>query len=142
MTPARRPSNGTLALSANGGFTYGPNQSFIGTDSFTYKASDGSLDSNLATVTITVTPATNDVVIDFGPGIGIWVRFNNATWNQLHTISPDTMVTGDMDGTGQDEVIIDFGPGIGIWVRLNNSSFFQLHTLSPDTMVTGNVDGT
>lgn len=49
------PTKGTLTLNANGTFTYRPNAGFIGTDSFTYRASDGLLQSNLATVTITVT---------------------------------------------------------------------------------------
>lgn len=35
------PSNGSLSLSTNGGFTYRPNTNFFGTDSFTYRALDG-----------------------------------------------------------------------------------------------------
>ena len=49
-------SNGPLALNADGGFTYTPNNDFDGVDSFTYRASDGLTTSNLATVTITVEP--------------------------------------------------------------------------------------
>jgi len=49
------PSNGTVTLNADGSFSYTPNPSFSGTDSFTYKANDGALNSNIATVTITVT---------------------------------------------------------------------------------------
>jgi VCBS repeat-containing protein len=52
-------SHGTLTLNADGSFTYTPAANFNGTDTFTYRASDGTLDSNLATVTITVT-AIND----------------------------------------------------------------------------------
>ncbi len=53
-------SNGTLTLNANGSFTYTPNANFNGPDSFTYRARDGSgLDSNLATVSITVTPVND-----------------------------------------------------------------------------------
>lgn len=51
------PSNGSLTLNADGTFSYTPNSGFTGTDSFTYKANDGSLDSNVATMTITVTAA-------------------------------------------------------------------------------------
>jgi VCBS repeat-containing protein len=47
------PSNGTLSLASNGSFTYTPAGTFYGTDSFTYRASDGAASSN-ATVTITV----------------------------------------------------------------------------------------
>ena len=48
------PSKGTLTLNADGSFTYKANEDFVGTDSFTYVANDGSADSNVATVTITV----------------------------------------------------------------------------------------
>jgi len=52
-------SNGTLELSANGSFIYTPNEYFNGTDSFTYKAKDAVLESDLAVVTITVTPVND-----------------------------------------------------------------------------------
>ncbi len=42
-----------LILNADGSFTYTPEGGYRGTDSFTYKANDGALDSNIATVTIT-----------------------------------------------------------------------------------------
>jgi VCBS repeat-containing protein len=50
------PTHGTLTLNANGSFTYLPNPMFTGTDSFTFEASDGEIDSNVATVTLTVAP--------------------------------------------------------------------------------------
>jgi VCBS repeat-containing protein len=48
------PAHGTLALNPDGSFTYTPNPNFYGTDTFTYRAFDGELYSNVATVTITV----------------------------------------------------------------------------------------
>jgi hypothetical protein len=51
------PAHGTLVLNADGSFTYTPVADFSGVDSFTYKANDYVNDSNVATVTITVTPA-------------------------------------------------------------------------------------
>jgi ELWxxDGT repeat protein/VCBS repeat-containing protein len=55
-TKVSDPANGSVTLNANGSFTYTPNANFNGSDSFTYKANDGSLDSNpVATVNITVT---------------------------------------------------------------------------------------
>lgn len=47
-------ANGTLALNADGSFTYDPAANFCGQDSFTYHANDGVLNSNVATVSITV----------------------------------------------------------------------------------------
>ena len=49
----------SFTLNSDGSFDYTPNAGFDGTDSFTYQASDGSNNSNLATVTITVTGANN-----------------------------------------------------------------------------------
>lgn len=49
------PSHGSLTLNPDGSFVYTPNAHFAGTDSFTYAANDGTQDSNVATVTITVT---------------------------------------------------------------------------------------
>jgi VCBS repeat-containing protein len=49
--------HGTLTLSADGAFDYLPNVGFIGVDSFTYRASDGTGASNLATMSITVAEA-------------------------------------------------------------------------------------
>jgi len=48
------PTNGTLTLNADGSFTYTPAPNFFGTDTFTYVANDGTSDSNIATVTLTV----------------------------------------------------------------------------------------
>jgi N-acetylglucosamine-6-sulfatase len=48
------PAHGTVTLSATGSFTYAPAAGFNGTDSFSYRASDGTAQSNTATVTITV----------------------------------------------------------------------------------------
>ncbi|MFQ5729026.1 MAG: Ig-like domain-containing protein, partial [Waddliaceae bacterium] len=47
-------TNGTLTLNPDGSFEYTPHAGFSGVDTFTYKANDGELDSNAATVTITV----------------------------------------------------------------------------------------
>lgn len=48
-------SNGTLSLNSDGSFEYTPNAGFLGVDSFTYQATDGSASSSVTTATITVT---------------------------------------------------------------------------------------
>jgi len=52
------PAHGTLTLNADGSFSYTPTTNYSGPDYFTYKANHGKIDSNLATVTITVMPIT------------------------------------------------------------------------------------
>jgi len=48
----------SFSLNADGSFSYTSYQTFNGIDSFTYVANDGTANSNPATVTITVNPAT------------------------------------------------------------------------------------
>ena len=56
------PSHGSVALAANGSFTYTPAANYNGTDSFTYAANDGIANSNNATVNLTVA-AVNDAPV-------------------------------------------------------------------------------
>src|SRR5262249_39547821 len=48
------PEHGSLTLNKDGSFTYIPDCDFFGTDTFTYKANDGTFNSNTVTVTIIV----------------------------------------------------------------------------------------
>jgi VCBS repeat-containing protein len=53
------PSHGTLSLGANGAYTYTPAANYNGADSFSFRASDGTLTSPAATVTLNVTPVND-----------------------------------------------------------------------------------
>jgi len=66
------PTNGTLTLKSDGSFTYTPSAGFSGSDTFTYKANDGTADGNVATVTITVNPVdtTAPTVVSVVPSDG------------------------------------------------------------------------
>ena len=52
-------AHGILKLNADGSFIYSPEANFNGQDSFTYKATDGQLDSIPVTVTIKVNPVND-----------------------------------------------------------------------------------
>ena len=41
------PAHGTLVLNGDGSFTYTPDADYVGTDSFTYRASDGTAQSSV-----------------------------------------------------------------------------------------------
>ncbi len=59
------PTHGLAAIFLNGTqLSYTPASGFVGTDSLTYRATDGSAESNLATVTITVFAAIPSVAGD------------------------------------------------------------------------------
>jgi subtilisin-like proprotein convertase family protein len=111
------PTNGSVDLNADGSFTYTPNTGFVGTDSFTYVANDGTADSNAATVTIVVTsePVVSTIHVgDLDGSVADLGRF----WQALVTISvvddagnpvADATVNGTWSGntSGSESVITD-----------------------------------
>jgi hypothetical protein len=67
------PTNGLITLNLDGSFTYTPTPGFSGTDTFTYVANDGHVDSAPAVVTLTVhaadvPPQTAQAVYSIRPG--------------------------------------------------------------------------
>jgi VCBS repeat-containing protein len=84
------PTHGTLTLNADGSFTYMPNSNYNGTDSFTYQANDGELDSNVATVTITVDPVNDAPVITAISAVSQTVDYSDQ-------ITPVTITAVDVD---------------------------------------------
>ena len=62
---ASNPTHGTVTLNSDGSFVYVPATNFSGSDTFTYRASDGAATSGVATVTITVQP--NSIVVIVPP---------------------------------------------------------------------------
>ena len=95
-------SHGKLTMNANGSFTYTPNEHFNGKDSFTYKASDGELESNLAVVEITVTPV-ND-----------WVIANDDAYETLTDV---TLVVDAEEGVLANDVLLDPNETVSIEIR-------------------------
>ena len=88
------PSHGTLLFNSDGSYTYTPTPNFNGTDSFTYRANDGTLNANMATVTITIAPVNDAPVI----------TTNALTINQGGTAEPLLLVT-DVDNANADLLI-------------------------------------
>ncbi|MBC8357240.1 MAG: tandem-95 repeat protein [Planctomycetes bacterium] len=54
------PANGQVTLSLNGSFVYTPNADFFGTDSFSYRANDGTASGNVAVVSLDVVGVNDD----------------------------------------------------------------------------------
>ena len=69
---ASNAGHGTVVLHNDGTFTYTPSPTFVGTDSFTYRANDGRALSEPATVTITVAPSANQAP-SFSAGANVTV---------------------------------------------------------------------
>jgi VCBS repeat-containing protein len=62
-TMVQQPKYGVLNISQNGSFIYTPKNNFTGQDSFKYKVTDGIVDSNIATVNISVLTNTTKLVV-------------------------------------------------------------------------------
>ena len=52
-------SHGTLLLNSDGSFSYTPAANYNGTDTFTFKVSDGTLTTGVQTFTINITPVND-----------------------------------------------------------------------------------
>ena len=83
------PLNGTLSGKAPN-LTYTPNKNYSGSDRLTFKARDGSLESAVATVSITVTPRDKETTIK--PGIFL-VHAITRKANESEPIVPEKLAT-------------------------------------------------
>ncbi|MBW3541493.1 MAG: tandem-95 repeat protein, partial [Planctomycetes bacterium] len=117
------PANGMLVLNADGSFDYTPNADFNGVDSFTYKANDGTADSNVATVTITVNSLQDaPTAVDDAYAVNEDATLNIAAAGVLAN-------DGDADGDPLSAVLVS-GPSSGMLVLNANGSF--MYTASAD----------
>jgi hypothetical protein len=81
-----------------------------------------------------------DVGVDFGPTYGVWRVDSSTAWSPVHTLTPEEMVRGDLDGNGFDDLVFDFGAGFGVYAWMNHTTWSFIHPLSPTQMVTGDFD--
>lgn len=95
LTPSlvANAANGNAVLNVDNTFTYTPNAGFDGTDSFTYRVTDGSSFSNTATVTITVNavngaPSVNagaDLSGTVGVAVNVAATYTDPDVGDTHT---------------------------------------------------------
>ncbi|HJN07594.1 MAG TPA: Ig-like domain-containing protein [Pirellulaceae bacterium] len=113
------PANGQVSLSAAGGFSYTPNPDFSGVDSFTYRAKDGSISSDLATVTIVVTPVNDDPA-------AVSDNYTVDQESSLTVSAEDGVLANDLDVDGEQltaEHVAGTGPNNGSLQLAGDGSF-------------------
>jgi VCBS repeat-containing protein len=145
-------THGTLVLNLDKTFTYTPAANFHGTDTFTYKVNDGSLDSNEATVTITVT-AVNDVpvitaqsVLSVNEDTSLTINFADLTVTDADNTYPTGFTLTVLDGANYNHVgnVItpaqNFHGALAVLVQVNdgttNSNTFNLAVTVIDVLPT------
>ena len=107
------PAHGTVTVNANGAISYVPTAGYIGPDSFTYKANDGTLDSNTATVSLTVS----------GPTQGYWLV---ASDGGIFTFG-NAGFFGSKGGQPLDKPIVGMTrtpTGLGYWLVASDGGIF------------------
>ncbi|QEF96415.1 Cadherin domain protein [Stieleria maiorica] len=114
------PSNAaSFTLRPDGTFNYTPIGDFSGVDTFTYKTNDGTTDSNVATVTITVNPVNDDPIITSdGGGASAAVNvFENGVYVSTVTatdadLPADTLTYSISGGLDAAKFTIDSSTGV------------------------------
>ena len=127
-------THGTLALNPNGGFTYTPTAGYSGPDSFTYHANDGTANSNIVTVSLTVS----------APLRGWWQFENNAndssTFGNTGTlVGTPTFATGQtgqaisLNGTSQWASVPDDDTSLDLTTGMTLAAWIRPTDAAPDT---------
>ena len=134
-------TDGVLNLNPDGSFDYTPNQGFSGQDSFTYRANDASLDSNLASVTITLDTANSQPYLVTG-SISFAKQVVDDTLGETHAAA-----AADFTGDGLlDLVATDYVDGMVFWYENDGNGGFIARVLDADLegaypIGVGDVDG-
>jgi hypothetical protein len=109
------PSYGTLDLEEDGSFSYTPNTGFVGDDAFTYRAFDGQLYSDPATVTINIYN-TAPVAVDDEYDMPVNVTGNTSlSFGEPGVLANDSDVDGQqlaissVSSASHGSVVYDFG---------------------------------
>ncbi|MCX7258146.1 MAG: tandem-95 repeat protein, partial [Polaromonas sp.] len=107
------PVHGSLTVNANGSFSYSASPDYFGEDSFTYKVNDGELDSQVATVSLTVT-AVNDAP----------VAADVAVTTLEDTAATINLVASDVDNTAAElQFSIQSQPAHGTLTKNQDGSY-------------------
>ena len=161
VTNLTQPANGTATLNTDNTVTYTPNADFNGDDSFTYMANDGTSDSNIATVSITVnavndppvanddtasttkdTPVTIDVLANDSDVDGNPLSVTSATSpsNGSVIVNDDNTITytPKAEFTGTDSFTYDISDGKG---GTDSATVTVTVSEGADTMHVGDLEG-
>lgn len=116
--PVQTTTHGTLQINKDGSFGYIPDANYSGTDSFTYSANDGELNSTPSTITLSITPVVQHITGTSG---------NDSL---VGTMGPDIL----QGGAGNDS--IDGGSGLDVAVYSGARSNYQITNNSSSLVLT------
>jgi CSLREA domain-containing protein len=142
----RDVANGTLTLNANGSFTYQPDPGFVGQDTFTYNGTDGHLDGNVVTVTISVLALPRVTQITPAAGApGTVITVNGSNFNIVNGISLGGVTVNNLTVIGNTRLTFQVPAGaligpVVLQTAVGNSSS-GLFTVAPRNASLGSTSG-
>ncbi len=130
------PGNGSVNVSANGDFTYTPNDGFTGTDSFSYVVGDELGGTTTGNVSIEVT--ANSIFAD-----GNVIQFTNVQFNsQLRALGVDTFTWNSFGTDTHWEVVNPDGDDQLQLRNVDNGRYLDGDEFDVDTQSSGTNLGT
>jgi len=127
------PTHGSVTVNLNGSYTYKAAAGYVGTDSFTYTASDGkALDTAVVTVTITAPPVTPD-----SPTSGLP---NSSLVQRPNTVNGSASASSTLTGVVQhNSFYFDLGANSGL-DKITNFGVTDI-LVTKGKLYDGNADG-
>ena len=134
------PLHGVVAIAQNGAFTYTPNPGFSGADSFSYRANDGSVESNIATVSLNVAPAPDPLALSTNGSASYDAQ------QDVHIITPNAAgAAGSAMSQNRLDVRQAFSITFEMYLGDNDGgadgAAFVLHADARDSTTIGNTPG-
>ncbi len=124
------PAHGKLTFEADGSYVYSPDADYNGADSFTYRASDGRADSDVATVALTWA-AVNDAPLDEGGHVVL----PNGAEDKAFTVDVADLLKGFSDKDGDALAVAGLNADHAAVIDNADGTF----TLVPDADFNGTV---
>lgn len=141
-------SAGSLNLATDGSFVYTPQPDFSGTDSFTYRASDGPNQSDLATVTLTISAVDDpptavsdiyqvdvDSVLSVDALLGVLVNDSDPELDPLTAVLVDDVVSGVLNLALDGSFVYSPDPGFAGTDSFSYRASDGANTSSPATAI-------
>ena len=112
------PQHGSLSFNGNGTYSYTPDDDYNGSDSFTFRTSDGSLNSSPATVALTINPVNDAPVL-----IGAQADLGHVAEDSTLTVTSAQLLAGFADVDGDALNIANLSAGHGTVVDNGDGTY-------------------
>jgi Zn-dependent metalloprotease len=123
------PASGTCAMSV----VFAPKLDGDKTSSLSIQSDDPDTPTTVVALSGTANTTKDELVLNFGPGYGLYQYDQAGGWKPWNTANPSQMVTVDLNGDGTDELFAAF-PGFGLYTYDSADGWQLINTVIPEFM--------